>query len=277
MQTEHQENNSAASLPSAGRGKESVPRVLKILTALLIVMFPVGFLIMFTDAGRPFLWTTTVFLFLQALITFILLLQVADTLSVIISSAVIFTASYFVEWWGVNTGFPFGLYSYSGVLAPVINGVPLAISFAWFVVTANSLLAAKYLLRLPGSAAIMVSAVLILATDILLEPFAAFINNYWQWAGGAIPIRNFISWFILGLLFSFALNYLVKWNVKDSVNRKLMLISALIIIINILNFSVVNIAGGYYVLTLTGITMFAVILILSYLFRGKIQPGRSNV
>ena len=278
MQTEHPENNPSIPVPLTGADGEPVPKVLKILTAVLIVMFPVGFYIMFSDAARQFLWTTTVFLFIQALITFILLLRIADTVSVILASAVIFAASYFIEWWGVNTGFPFGLYSYTGILAPLINGVPLAISFAWFVVTANSLLIAKYLLRLPDTGSVIaVSAVLILASDFLLEPFAAFINNYWQWTGGAVPLQNFISWFLLGLVFSFTLNFLVKWKEPSGINLKLFRIPALIIIINILNFSVVNTAGGYYVLTFTGIVVISLTLLLSFLFRGNHTAGRSGI
>jgi putative membrane protein len=110
-------------------------------------MFPVGFIIMFTELGRAYLWTTTIFLGLQALIIFIILLYSADIISAIITTAVVIISSYFIEWWGVNSGLPFGAYSYTNVLLPIINGVPLAITFAWYVVAASSLLAARYMLR----------------------------------------------------------------------------------------------------------------------------------
>ena len=171
MQAEHPENNPA--------GVYKAPIFLKYLTGLLIVMTLVGFFIMFTEFGKDYLWTTTIFLGLEALITLTILIQLADTVSVIIVSSIIFLASYLVEWWGTNTGFPFGFYSYTDILQPIVNGVPLAIAFAWYVVTSTSILAARYFLGNSSPlAAVAVSSVFILATDILLEPFASFANGF---------------------------------------------------------------------------------------------------
>ncbi len=231
-------------------------------------MFPVGFLIMFTATGQNYLWTTTIFLGLQALITFIILLKSADILSVVITTAVIFMASWFIEYWGVTTGFPFGVYSYSHVLSPLIGGVPLAISFAWFTVTASSLLTARYLLKgYSESSAILVASVFVLATDILLEPFASFVNNFWVWQGGAVPVQNFISWFVIGIIFIFTLSHLIKWNSVTPGNKSTGKIPLIIMAMNIINFSVVNIANGYYFLTITGLVIFTVITASIRLFR----------
>ena len=233
--------------------------VLKFLTGLLIVMTLVGFFIMLTEFGREYLWTTTIFLGLEALITFIVLIHLAETVTVIIVSSIIFLASYLIEWWGTNTGFPFGLYSYTGVLKPLVNGVPLAISMAWFVVAANSLLAARYFLGSSSPAAVVIAAsVFILATDILLEPFASFANNYWVWDRGTIPMQNFGAWLLLGVVFAFTLNGLLKWRGNFGKQKKLLRIPIVIICINIINFSVVNIVNGYYALTLVGLLSFGV-------------------
>lgn len=229
-------------------------------------MFPVGLFIMFTEFGRQYLWTTTIFLGLQALITFIVLLKLAESAGVIITALLVFISSFVIEWGGVNTGFPFGQYSYSSVLLPLINGVPLAISFAWFVVSVNSFLAARYFLGSGGAAAIAVSSVLILATDILLEPFASFINGYWLWSAGSIPIQNFISWFIIGILYSAAIAFIIKWKSKIENRSKLEKIPLIIIVINILNFSVINIANGYFVLTAVGIVIIIAIVLISIKF-----------
>ncbi len=224
-------------------------------------MFSVGFIIMFTELGSGYLWTTTIFLGLQAVITFIILTKMADLLSVVITTAVIFIGSWFIEYWGVTTGFPFGIYSYSHTLAPLIGGVPLAIMFAWFTVTANSLLAARYFLKgYSEVSAILIASIFILATDILLEPFASFINNFWVWQTGAIPIQNFISWFAIGLIFVITLSQLIKWHKAEINNYRLFNIPLLITAINIINFSVINIANGYYFLTITGIVIFIVII-----------------
>ncbi len=231
-------------------------------------MFPVGFFIMLTEFGRDYLWTTTIFLALQAVITFIILSKLADLLSVVITTAVIFMASWFIEYWGATTGFPFGIYSYSHTLAPLIGGVPLAIIFAWFTVTANSLLAARYFLKgYSEISAVLIASIFILATDILLEPFASFVNNFWVWQTTAIPIQNFISWFLIGLIFVITLSQLVKWHKVEIHNSRLYKIPLLIIAINIINFSIVNIANGYYFLTITGLAIFIIIITSIKLFK----------
>lgn len=231
-------------------------------------MFPVGFLIMFTATGQNYLWTTTIFLGLQALITFIILLKSADILSVVITTAVIFMASWFIEYWGVTTGFPFGVYSYSHVLSPLIGGVPLAISFAWFTVTASSLLAARYLLKgYSENSAILIGSVFVLATDILLEPFASFVNNFWVWQGQAVPIQNFISWFVIGIIYIFTISQLIKWHSVPNSNSFMNKIPLIIMAINIVNFAAVNTANGYYFLTITGLVIFIVIAASIRLFR----------
>ena len=223
-------------------------------------MFPVGFIIMFTTFGSEYLWTTTIFLGLEALITFIILVKSADLLSVVITSAIIFMASWFIEYWGVTTGFPFGMYAYSHVLSPLIGGVPLAITFAWFTVTANSLLAARYLLKGYNEiSAVLIAAIFVLATDILLEPFASFVNNFWVWQSQAVPIQNFISWFVIGIIFIFTLSQLIKWHTVQKDNSLMSIIPLIIMAINIINFSVVNIVNGYYFLTITGLVIFIVV------------------
>lgn len=217
---------------------------------------------MFTEFGKEYLWTTTIFLGLEAFITFIVLIYLAETLSVIIVSSIIFLASYIIEWWGTNTGFPFGFYTYSDILKPLVNGVPLGISFAWFVVAANSLLAAKYFLGNSSHiAAVAAASVFILATDILLEPFASFVNNYWIWDSGTIPIQNFAAWLSLGIVFAFTLNGLLKWRGNFGEQKILLRIPVVIICINLINFSAVNIVYGYYALTLVGLLSFGVMLI----------------
>lgn len=236
----------------------------------MLIMFPVGFIIMFTGFGRAYLWTTTIFLGLEAFIMFIVLMYSADKISAIITTAVIIISSYFIEWWGVNTGFPFGVYSYTNVLLPIINGVPLAITFAWYVVAASSLMAAKHLLKGSGAAAVIaVSSASILAADILLEPFASFMNGYWLWESSTIPMQNFLSWLVLGSVYSFAIMGLLKWKGESLVPAGIHKYPLIIISVNIMNFSIINIAGGYYVLTAVGLLIFILITLVSVKFRTK--------
>lgn len=235
------------------------PKYLKILTAILVIMFPVGIFIMLSDLGKPYLWTTTIFLGLEAVIMFFVLSKEAGIFSSFLSAAIIMAASFLIEWCGVNTGFPFGSYVYTEILQPKLFGVPVAIAFAWFAVTSSISVFSRALFdNVSGFTIAFVSAVLIFATDVLLEPFAAFINSYWQWEGLKIPLQNFVAWFALGFIFSFVLHKLSKHRNPE---QKTILIPAIIIIINLLNFSIVNMAHGYFILTLMGLIIFSFILI----------------
>ncbi len=278
MQAEPQENNSEQTKQNGAdsplpEGIQKPGLLLKVLTGILIVMTPVGFVIMFTDFGRAYLWTTTIFLGLEALLLFVLLVKIADLLSVVLTTAIIFMASWFVEYWGVKTGMPFGIYSYSHVLFPQIGGVPLAIMFAWFSVSVSSLLSARYFLKGKNEvSAVIVASAFILATDILLEPFASFVNRFWVWQSDLIPVQNFISWFVIGLLFTVTISQLIKWDNIKNYSSMFGIIPALILAVNIVNFSLVNFYNGYFILSLTGLLIFAV-LTFSALYFSKDKKG----
>ncbi len=231
-------------------------------------MFPVGVFIMLTSYGKQYLWTTTIFLGLEALIMFFVLTRLSGLFPALISAIIIFTGSFFVEWWGVNTGFPFGNYIYTDTLQPKLYGVPIAIMFAWFAVSSSCLIWVTYIFKGNSLYTIaLVSASLILAADILLEPFASFVNNFWMWDSYKIPGQNFIAWFVLGFIFSLILSFLLREKNDDDIS--VVKIPLVIIIINVLNFSIVNLANGYYVLTLIGLVIFGIIIIPAVLMKAK--------
>src|SRR5689334_3279590 len=111
-------------------------------------MFPAGLIIMLTDFGKPFIWTTTIFLGLQALALFFVITRLSYPGFSAISAALIMFLSFAIEHVGLNSTYPFGNYVYASSLPPLFFGVPLAISFAWYSVTISSLLVVKFFL--PG-------------------------------------------------------------------------------------------------------------------------------
>jgi len=232
-------------------------------------MFPIGILIMSTTFGKQYLWTTTIFLGLEALIMLLVLRQLSGIISSFLSFTIIFAVSFWVEWWGVNTGILFGNYIYTDVLQPKLLGVPIAIMFAWFAVSSSCFAWVTYIFKGNSLFTIaLVSTSLILASDILLEPFASFVNNFWMWESFKIPVQNFITWFVLGFTFSLMLSFLLKR--KNDAGSSIMKIPLVIMIINILNFSIVNLANGYYMLTLIGLIIFGIIIIPAVLLKAKI-------
>lgn len=246
-------------------------KTIKILVAVLIIMLPVGlFLMLSGDTWKQYLWTTNIFLALQAVITLIFLLSAAETKSVTITSIIILILAFIIEYIGVKSGYPFGKYSYTNTLSPSLLGVPAAITLSWFSVSVNSFLLSKFLLFESKSVyIILVSALIILGIDFLLEPFASAVNGYWIWGGGVIPFQNYLSWFIAGLLFSYILNRLVIWNRTVFENINFITIPAILILVNILQFAVVNVVSGHILITLIGLALISACVLLSIKFREK--------
>lgn len=105
------------------------------------------------------------------------------------------TLGFVLEIVGVHTGYPFGRYNYTAVLAPSIFGVPLAIAFAWLILI-------DYVRGM--SANIWIGALLMTAIDLVIDPLAAGPLAYWHWLDGGdyfgIPALNFAGWFAASLL-----------------------------------------------------------------------------
>ena len=109
-----------------------------------------------------------------------------------------------IEWLGVQTGQIFGSYVYGQTLQPSIDGVPIAIGCAWFVMLIASIavvqtIAPKSVAGSPFGLACFV-ALLMVCFDLLLEP-AAVKLNYWIWANSHIPFQNYLAWFGLSFIF----------------------------------------------------------------------------
>jgi len=122
-------------------------------------------------------------------------------------SAGVVTSAFALEWYGVRSGVIFGNYTYGSVLQPQIDGVPLAIGFAWLIMIWSSAALAQRLLpvhrRSQGWIAISLIALLMVAFDRVMEP-AAMKLFYWNWAGDKVPPQNYLAWLVISLLYATA-------------------------------------------------------------------------
>jgi len=109
--------------------------------------------------------------------------------------------TYAVEVIGVQTGFPFGAYQYGSRLGPTLYDTPPMIGVLWLLTLMGTLYWAEQwapdregrdrsLLRAGIAATLMV------AFDIVLEP-VAIRTEFWTWSGNTIPLRNYVSWWII--------------------------------------------------------------------------------
>jgi len=113
--------------------------------------------------------------------------------------------SWGLELVGVNTGWPYGEFSYQTALGPMLLGdVPLALPVFYFPILLNSYLFAVLLLgdradsllvRFPAVLAVVV------ALDLILDPGAVALG-FWAYPGEFlyydVPLRNFLGWALSG-------------------------------------------------------------------------------
>lgn len=122
---------------------------------------------------------------------------------------IVYLIGMLVELLGVNTGMLFGTYHYGGNLGTKFFGVPFLIGINWVVLTfLTASIAKRYV---PNKwLAILCGSILMVALDFFIEPTAP-IFDFWQWGGGAAPIRNFVDWFVV----SFLLQIIVRKELPD--------------------------------------------------------------
>ena len=111
----------------------------------------------------------------------------------------VYIVSMIVEWHGVKYGILFGPYKYLTNLGPKVQGVPWIIGANWTMIVFSSASICGYL-HIPTWAKVLVGSLLMVALDILIELKAPSFD-FWVFDGGMPGLRNYISWFICGLLF----------------------------------------------------------------------------
>lgn len=118
----------------------------------------------------------------------------------------IFISGFVLHLIGVNTGYIFGSYSYSGILGPNIAGVPIVMGAIWYI----SILSSASLIQkfskinhrlLSNQVKSLIVGFLVMYFDILFEQVAVILN-YWHWQITIPPFQNYIAWFVFGYIFA---------------------------------------------------------------------------
>lgn len=112
---------------------------------------------------------------------------------------IIFIAGFAAEWVGIHKHWFFGDYSYGKTLGIKVLGVPLIMGVNWFLLTYSaSVLMQRSRLKSMFFRIIIGSLILVLL-DLLIEPVAIRLD-YWHWTDGAVPFKNYLSWFLSGVV-----------------------------------------------------------------------------
>ena len=112
----------------------------------------------------------------------------------------IFCWGYMMEVVGVQTGFPFGTYSYGSVFGWKLLDTPLLIGVNWFLLSYGTGNLINFLI--PNSSKVLrvvIGALMLVLLDLMIEPIA-IRYEFWSWEVGHPPIENYIGWFFVGLI-----------------------------------------------------------------------------
>ena len=131
--------------------------------------------------------------------------------NVVAWALVVYLVTLSLEILGVKTGLVFGSYVYGESLGLSLLEVPLVIGFNWVLVVLGAVLISRSWIKNPAAASLG-AAVLCVLFDYILEPVAISpALDYWQWAGGDIPLQNYAAWFFIAFLAALAFN---RWGLR---------------------------------------------------------------
>jgi uncharacterized membrane protein len=121
----------------------------------------------------------------------------------------VYVVSLSSELMGTGWGVPFGPYSYTSLLGPKwFELVPLLIPLSWFTMSWACWTLARQ--HRSGIMAIVISTVLLVSWDLLLDPAMSRVTSYWVWgeAGSyyGMPWMNLFGWGVTGLVLFIILN-----------------------------------------------------------------------
>lgn len=132
----------------------------------------------------------------------------------LLSFVIVGVLSYFAEFIGSKTGFPFGAYHYTDALQPQLGGVPLLIPLAWMMMLPPAWAVARALLPHGEGLGmrvkfVLLSALAFTAWDLFLDPQMVGWG-FWEWEIPGqyfgIPLVNYFGWFLVSALLTLAVN-----------------------------------------------------------------------
>ena len=230
----------------------TIKNLIKILLFLLILLFPFG--IIFSLRGliaSEYGWIFTAYCILLASISFLHLISITDKIPSNFFTLAVFILSVVAETYNIRSGTPFGERLFYDSMRPFLfDTAPLFMPFFWITVSINSFLICRFIYLKPKNNYIvpMCSALIIVSYDILLEPFGSFINKYWIWNNNFVPLINFVSWFLVGFMFTYMLQRTLKFIPTNIENRR-MTVPIIIFTILAVQFAVVDYANGFRLYT----------------------------
>lgn len=171
-------------------------------TALIIlaVFFCVGIIGLSLASSRTFFIRLTPVALLLSLVTVFIFHRPGNLWKEITVFIVIFLAGFAIEALGVKTGRIFGRYTYGNGLWIKFLNTPVLIGINWaLLVYCSTVISDRFLV--PVFFRILISALLMVIYDLIMEQIAPEMDM-WHFENGSVPALNYISWFLLALIFN---------------------------------------------------------------------------
>lgn len=197
---------------------------------LISIFYVVGIIGMSIPSLRPYFQLLTPFhLMLSA--GFMLFFHKEWNFQFILFLGIAFSIGFLSEVSGVQTGFPFGNYSYGPVLGVQLWEVPLIIGINWLILVylSGTVLNGRIKNDWLG---VLLGAVIMVLIDLVIEPVAIALD-FWSWEGNLIPLSNYIGWFGVALIIQIFFRKL-RFNKENQISAYLLI--NLITFFVILNF-----------------------------------------
>lgn len=183
--------------------------LLFVLLVIFVIAYPWAVIGVAFDVKSSFAtsWAGSAMLFLEGTMLILAAMLACGWLRALLAALIVMVLSYLVETLGVNTSFPFGAYRYTDLLFPFLPGaVPLAVVFAWVLIVFGSYSLVKRsrsARRGMGVGSALLGALLATLLDLVIEPVAAHVVQYWEWLAPGfanyygVPLANFVAWFVV--------------------------------------------------------------------------------
>jgi bisanhydrobacterioruberin hydratase len=200
-----------------------------ILLAVLIIFHTVGIFGLLSDSRAYFLSLSPMNLVLSVLCLWISFSKFSSKR--IQDFLIVGFVGFSVELIGIHTGLLFGNYTYGANLGWKLFDVPVIIAANWVMLSYSSV-AFVVRLKWPILIKAMVSASIMTALDVLIEPVAVS-SDFWSWQDGIIPIYNYVCWWLVSF---FVHLWIIKRKTSEQNPVAVGLFVILILFFGILNF-----------------------------------------
>ncbi|PAQ14749.1 hypothetical protein CD798_09510 [Bacillaceae bacterium SAOS 7] len=205
---------------------------------LFIFWYVCGVILLSFDLLPSWLeWSNAVFLMLAGGLAIIYFIKLFNRKNALLISSVIFISTFFIEFSGSAYGVLFGEYYYTDRFAPNLFNVPIAIGFAWLMVMATSHVLAKRIVSQSGLLYALMGSAIAVIIDLIIDPVAYQIKQYWIWEGSGlyygIPFSNFLGWFAVAFVLHLFLWFMLHFTKHNHPNllweKRMMLLYVLMI------------------------------------------------